>query len=566
MNNNRGVALAISLMCLVMITTLASAFVMVALREKTMSEIEIRAGKAMYAAEAGANSGLLTLSNLINVYMLEAVNRTSPSVVASNATTYANTANGVGLLMAYVRDNDSPYLQLLTQNGAEAVYTGTSAALDNGTARYTIRITQKSNPTSPSTNVWDFPFYFKIQATGANGSQTRRTTLHGDFTVRVQKDNFARYALFTNTQTMPDGTNVWFTGTARFAGPLFTNGQYNFAYNPSGTFTDSVQQHGTQARFYNNNNPVLLDADVNGSRDVPTFDNGFSRGMATIATPTSSDETSMANEASGGTTISSTGIYVPVTAANALKGGIYVYGDAAMALTVDGSGRQVIVVTPSSGTAKTITLDKAANHTLVTSGGTTTTYTGLPDGASNVGTIVYVRGNITGLSGTVQSDNQMTIAARNDVVINNNLRYQSYTPSSGTLGTSGYVAPTAEGATNLLGLVSWQGNARINTSASALDVHATIMAKSGIFTVDNYDTISPRGAVTVLGGVITNNYGAFGTFNSSSGVIVSGFSRNFNYDTRMQSAMSPPYFPTMSTFIAFTNDIDDKLAWQQGGF
>ncbi|MBF0593435.1 MAG: DUF4900 domain-containing protein [Candidatus Omnitrophica bacterium] len=562
-NNKRGVALVISLLAMTLIIMLSAAIVMTAVREKTMADIEVRSGKAMYAAEAGANAGLLALSNLINVYMLNTVNATTPSVVAANATTYANNANGIGFLMAYVKDNGAA---LLTLNGTEAVYTSPATTLDNGTEGYTIRITQKANPSSPSANIWDFPYFFKIQSTGANGSQSRKTTLNGDFTVRVQKDNFARYALFTNSQDMSGGTHVWFTGSSYFAGPLFTNGQYNFAYNPSGTFADSVKQTLLQARFYNNGSSVLMDADANGTRDVPVFQADFNRGVTAVTMPTSADETSMANEASGSTTYSSSGIYLPVTGTT-LKGGIYVYGDTAMALSVDASDRQVITITPASGTAKTITLDRANNQTLVKVGSNTTTYTGLPDGQSNVGSIVFVRGNITALSGTVQSANQMTIASRNDLVINNNIKYESYTAASGTVGTVGYVPPSAEGYNNLLGLISWEGNARIASSAPTnLDIHATVMAKQGEFTVDSYDTMAVKGAVTVLGGVITNTYGAFGTFNSSTGVMASGYNRNFNYDTRMQSALSPPYFPTMNTFIAFTNDIADKLSWQQGGF
>ena len=28
----------------------------------------------------------------------------------------------------------------------------------------------------------------------------------------------------------------------------------------------------------------------------------------------------------------------------------------------------------------------------------------------------------------------------------------------------------------------------------------------------------------------------------------------------------PPYFPSMQKYIAFTNDITDKIVWQEGGF
>jgi hypothetical protein len=99
-----------------------------------------------------------------------------------------------------------------------------------------------------------------------------------------------------------------------------------------------------------------------------------------------------------------------------------------------------------------------------------------------------------------------------------------------------------------------------------VDIHSILMAKSGVVTVDDYDTLAPRGAVTVLGGVISNNYGAFGMMNPGTGDLASGYGRNFVYDTRMETSTTPPYFPTLNTFIAFTNDIEDKLSWQQGGF
>ncbi len=97
-------------------------------------------------------------------------------------------------------------------------------------------------------------------------------------------------------------------------------------------------------------------------------------------------------------------------------------------------------------------------------------------------------------------------------------------------------------------------------------VHSTLMAKQGIVTVDNYSTGAARGRATVLGGVISNNYGAFGTANFSTGAQLTGYGRNFVYDSRLETEMTPPYFPTMNTFIAFTNDINDKKFWQEGGF
>jgi len=59
--------------------------------------------------------------------------------------------------------------------------------------------------------------------------------------------------------------------------------------------------------------------------------------------------------------------------------------------------------------------------------------------------------------------------------------------------------------------------------------------------------------------------GAFGLFNGETGNYLTGYGRNFVYDARMMEGKTPPYFPTLNAFIAFTNDILDKIVWQIGG-
>ncbi|VAW18673.1 hypothetical protein MNBD_BACTEROID05-235, partial [hydrothermal vent metagenome] len=143
----------------------------------------------------------------------------------------------------------------------------------------------------------------------------------------------------------------------------------------------------------------------------------------------------------------------------------------------------------------------------------------------------------------------------------------SYTSAIGNPGDAGYVPPNATGTTNKLGIVSWDGNVRVGTSApDDVNVHGSILSQNGILTVDSYTNqgVGARGTATIMGGVITNDYGAFGLFNGSTGQFVSGYGRNFVYDDRMQSGGAPPYFPTLNTFVAFTNDITDKIVWQEG--
>ena len=247
-----------------------------------------------------------------------------------------------------------------------------------------------------------------------------------------------------------------------------------------------------------------------------------------------------------------------------LTGGIYVRGDGTVNMSVDGGNNAAYTVT-QGGTTRTITVNKTNNTTMVV-GSTTNTYNGIPDGIDDVGTLIYATGSITSIAGTVQEDTQMTVASAGDLSITNNITYQDFTPGVGTPGTIGYVPPTADGTTNLLGLVSWGGNVRISTSApNNVNVHSTILARQGVFQVDNYSSGSPRGTATLLGGIISDDYGAFGTFNGSTGQQVSGYGRNFVYDARMDVGTAPPYFPSLNTFIAFTNGITDKIVWQEGG-
>jgi hypothetical protein len=469
----------------------------------------------------------------------------------------------VGWLLYSVRDDGTPVLSV---NEAQAEY-AQSGTLGNAAYQYTIIMTEKSDPITVNADTWDFPFFYKIRASATENGTTQNVIISGDFTVRLQKDNFAKYALFTNSQTLPSGTNVWFTDKTNFSGPVHTNERFNIALNPSGTFEGLVEQRRQEARFYNEGWPVLLNADFNGTRDVPTFNAGFNRNISPITLSSSTDKQDMIDQATNATAITTNGIHVPNNGAQ-VTGGIYVRGNGTINMSVDNNNNAVYSITQGAE-SKVITVDRVVQQTTVQDVGsaTTTTYAGLPNGMENVGTLIYFEGGVTSLQGTVQSDTQMTIASSQDIVMTNHVRYTNYTPAAGTPGTVGYTPPNAGGTTNLLGLVSWDGNIRISTSApDNMDIHGTLLARNGIFQVDSYNdtAVGPRGTATLLGGVISNNYGAFGLFNGATGEQVAGYGRNFVYDERMKTGSAPPYFPSLNTFIAFTNDIADKMVWQGG--
>lgn len=559
-SNNHGAALVIVLFVMTVLLGLGNVLVMRTIGERNMTNRERETAKAFYAAHGGTQAGLDGLDNLINNFLNNTIASSNPSSVIAYTTGRVNAGDGIGWLLYSVRDNNNP---VLTQNGDQAEYTINSTAIGDNAYQYKIVIMEKSDPLTVTPDVWEFSYNYRIESTGTAGTTLGKILLSGDFAVRVQRDNFARFSLFTNSQTTQSGTNVWFTNKTRFAGPVHTNARFNFALNPSGTFDDLISQNDQLARFYNNGSAVNLDADFNGIRDVPVFNETFTRDAGTITLSSSSQQSDMEDQALGGQTFSSDGIYVPNSGGN-LTGGIYVRGDGAVNMSMDAYNNAVYAVT-QGGTTKTITIDRANNTTTVV-GTQTDTYSGIPDGIDDVGTLLYATGSITSVGGTVQEDTQMTVASAGDMIITNHIVYQDYTAGSGTPGDVGYVPPTADGSTNLLGLVSWAGNVRIGTSApNDISVHSTILARQGVFQVDNYSSGSPRGTATLLGGIISDDYGAFGTFNGATGLQVSGYGRNFVYDERMETGSAPPYFPSLNTFVAFSNDIADKLVWQEGG-
>lgn len=565
LKNEKGVALAISLMVVIAMLVLGSIFIARSTSEKNMSDRGRMSVQSFYSADGGSHAGLNQLNILINTNMLATINATNPQVVGNDAAQYVGSNDSLGFLIKYVKDAGTAQFVL---TGNDAKYTGTTTAFGNGNYRFDIFVSKKGNPITIATDVWDFPYYYRVETTGTSAGATRKIKTTGDFTVRVQRDNFAKYALFTDHHTTPSGTAVWFTDKTNFAGPIHTNDQYNFALNPSGTFAGAVTQQNTMAKFYNGGNPIQVNADNNAPYDVPTFNAGYTRGAAQIVLASSVQKQDLIDQARGGDSTPGNGIFI-ANNGSILTGGIYVKGDAIVNLGIDGNGNSLYTITEGT-TTKNVTVNIASNQTQVETVGTgTQTFSGQPKGVAGLGTIIYVDGAITSLGGTVQKDTEVTVSSENDIVITNHLKYQDYTPASGTPGQIGYVPPNATDKTNLLGVVSWGGNVRIGATASNdIEIHGPVMARNGIFTVDNYnDTIiGPRGIATILGGAITQFYGAFGTFNGSTGQQMSGYGRNFTYDNRLAAGKAPPYFPSMKTFIAFTNDITDKIAWQEGGF
>jgi len=324
-----------------------------------------------------------------------------------------------------------------------------------------------------------------------------------------------------------------------------------------------------KAWFFNNGNPIELDADRNGNKDVPNFYGGFQRGVSKIALPQnaySQQRAAIGGDPTDTSSVSNreirdslhihggnpndpppTGVYVP-NRDGGVSGGIYVQGNAKLVtLSLDSNGNQVYTIKDANNVTCTITLDRAHNQTIVSGGQNPGTYSGIPRG------IIYTQGEITDLKGpdrvngvpppAIEGENQLLLVAKNDIIIQRDITYEDY-----------------DNGKNILGIYSTSGNVRIGTSApNELCIDAFVMASSyqKVFTVDNYWSGNYRGQVHLRGGVVQNYYGPFGTFNTYGKL--TGYGRDFRYDRR---GFEPPYYPLTRVFEV-DEPIPQVIVWRE---
>lgn len=398
---------------------------------------------------------------------------------------------------------------------------------------------------------------FWIRSTGTVGNASRTVE------IVLRQASFGRYAYFTDREVSSvSGGAIWWKAGELVDGPVHSNntGGSNFKINYNGStapiFLDMVTGSGPTIDY----TPGRPTTEAAFKRIFADGSKGFRLGVPRIELPPT---TSVQKEAAwGGSSYPSTnGVYLRADAG----GGIFIRGDAAITLGVDASGNQTVRVVQGTNTT-VITIDKNAG-TCTASGpvgpGSPTSTSSLPNG------VIFCTGNITSLSGTVANNkvshgeievpNALTIAVEvsntnpslnKDITITGNLVYQTRPDKN----------QPPDAAVNLaagtLGLVA-RNIIVAGTAPQNLEINAVMMAggqnTDGSFYVSNYNTKTPPGVLSVLGGIIQRSRGPVGTFNSSTGVTQTGYSKNYRYDPRL-AANPPPYYPTTGQY--------ERLSWQ----
>ena len=448
------------------------------------------------------------------------------------------------------------------------------------TGKYTVNLSLDIDPTSLVAD-------YIIETEGwiirdDNSKSTRKI----ETAVRVT--NFAEYAYFSDDERFPNNSNIsgssgyvgakiWFTGNDTIGGKLHTNSELHMVNVP--TFLGKVTSTADTIDFWG-------DAYAEDGSDFSGFTppGNYELDVEEIPLPQYrnisdlDDENSLQRIAGGSWSKSdiqalSDGVYIPSSTGipgSGVTGGIYIQGDANIELNVDGSAG-------TAGPNSEITIVQGVNTTIITSvmepivlpagstlngaaaGGTTipanTTLVKKPTGVNvyesyggiNNG-LLFIDGSINSLHGD-NHRGKMTIASNESINVTDNIYYYDRDESKSIFEDD------IGAIDDSLGLIAAADFVIDRYAPHNIEVDAIIMALNTSFFYDGWKW-DLKGTLSLLGGLIQEARGPVGTH--SAGTKITGYSKNYNYDTRMANPAGgylPPYFPTTGQY--------EKIYWKE---
>jgi Tfp pilus assembly protein PilX len=349
--------------------------------------------------------------------------------------------------------------------------------------------------------------YYTIRSAATVGDKTR--VLECD----VMTQSYAQFIYFTEDEHLPGSTTpVWFCTQDALDGSIHTNGQLHLWGDPRffghvtsafGGPDDPDPSHDPSFMFYNNDyyNHVESAAAGNPPHDEPVFGDGYELGTTEIELPDCLND----------------------LRALAADGGLTITGNTEIQLSRSSGG------SPMYG---------YLSYRPV--GGSTWTDVSL----ASINGVVFITGQAQ-VKGVL--DGSLTIGTSGDMYITDDVTYRA-SDANGPL----------PGCDDILGLVSERNVIISDNAANRSDctIHAHVMALETSFTAQNYRSGSPRGTLTVHGGIIQKYRGGVGTGTIRNGqvVISTGYAKNYHYDPRFDLVQPPGYLLTGKYY---------KLAWRE---
>ncbi|MGH9355780.1 MAG: hypothetical protein ACRD10_06585, partial [Terriglobia bacterium] len=397
---------------------------------------------SFYAADSGLNTARQALLSQIEGQIPSTFS--TPPMPSTTSSTAVNT-----VLTSY----GSSYTSL--NAGQAAGSWGESfevSAASLSPSACTVTATSNPNPpapppapacsTDPQATAYQYIYTYSLTSLGkASGSEQETVSESGSVILNVSagssstKVSFASFGAFVDQY--PPCLGPLIPGT--MTGMMFTNGAWQFTTGGKYIFTDPVGQENADADYWFGGtcitsptssykrgkqliNPTFQDGLQLNQPAAQLPQNAFSQEWAALdgkgqgeadASPTNADKNALLKDISGTaypTAGAASGVYLNYNGSDQVEGGgIYIEGDAQVALAPSGTSAQVYTVTQGS-TTTTITVDPSANSgqgaTTVVSGTTTLNLIGVPKNLSitpvSPAMMLYVNGNISGLTGPGQ--------------------------------------------------------------------------------------------------------------------------------------------------------------------
>ena len=313
---------------------------------------------------------------------------------------------------------------------------------------------------------------------------------------------FSDYLYYTNTDVGPGSPGYFRTGET-IDGPIHVNDMMAIWGDP--VFTSEVRTTATEIEYYNDGSPIQTAALANAPHDNPDFQEGIQLGAADIPWLSESD-------------------------LNTLKGlaGLSLANKELRFGRDDGSGPMLGYVSYTNiGQNSWTDVD-----------------------LSSFNGLIYVNGSCQ-VSGIV--DGQATVVNNATIEIVGDLIYAG-SDANGPL-------PDCD---DILGLVASTKVSISDNAANGSDcvIHAHIMSMNNqAALVENYGQGTPRGTLTVHGGLAQDKWGPVGTgYYDEAGEfhLLTGYEKDFHYDWRLREMLPPGY-----ASIIFNGGGFNRLVWRE---
>jgi hypothetical protein len=412
---------------------------------------------------------------------------------------------------------------------------------------------------------------YVIVSDGRLNDFQRRVVTHGEGRFLVGRKSFAQYALFTDVHAYGGAGRIWFTDRTLFDGPVHTNDNFNFygsawfggPVTSAGDTINGPGAWGYRDRFFDAD-------DLTDQGQTPNLDdNTRNRPVFAESNPDwEADYVDLPSNAYDQRMLAqSDGLYLDY-GIDALE--LYAGDDAGNPVASDEDATyQYIEIEPTFGSTILYRVSPAGELQRFDGGSFSVPWSTV---TSDFNGVIYSEEYVDRLRGPGRSDasdpasagpaiasfSQLTLVPAVGARITSDLTYET-PPCEGSLqrlADGSVQRPTCDAmdARNVLGIFAPSGDIQIgnyNGSSSLnapedVKIQGSLMASNGVVTVEDYDRGSPRGQVELLGGIIEEEYGPFGTFSGSTGESSSGYGRKFTYDPRLADGLSPPFFPTLA--------------------